>query len=149
MKLAAIALLFTISIPIAFKAAAINKPEVRTPRDGQHIGEPGDPLCEDQEPCAKVRATGWATGDRTPIFLVAPVKAAPRMWIQPRIIGHGADGTFSGLVNLGESHNGARQWFKIFVLVCSSPNRFAEGEEITEMPSDCDVSEPVEVFRER
>lgn len=128
---------------------ARTQPEVLSPQDGQRIGEPGDPNCKNGQPCARIRAEGWVPAGRTPFFVVAPVKAAPRKWIQPIIGRVNPDRTFSGLVYLGESHNGAGEWFKIHVVACESPDRFTEGDEFTDSPADCEMSDPVEVYRER
>jgi len=147
MKLVAIVMLAALcSTSIAPVA---DTPEVRSPVNGQRIGEPGDPQCEPKQPCSRIRAEGWTPSGRTPFLVVAPVKASPRKWVQPLIDGVAANGTFSGLVYLGESHNGARQWFKIYVYACESAEQFVEGDEFTDRPAGCVASEPVEVYRER
>lgn len=84
---------------------------------------------------------------RTPFIVVGPVKASPLKWVQPLIDRANENGTFSGLVYLGESHNGARQWSKIYVYACASDDHFAEGDGFADPPDDCEVSEPVEVYR--
>lgn len=122
---------------------------MRSPQDGQRVGEAGDPECEPQRPCWKIRVKGWVPPQRTPFLLVAPVSASPNMWIQPPVRGVRTDGTFSGLVYRGQAHNGARQYFKIFVVACVAADRFTEGQEIVALPDDCEVSDPVEVYRER
>lgn len=144
-----IALLLSSCATASSIAAVATLPEVRSPQNGQHIGEEGDPQCEPRRPCSKIRAEGWVPAQRKPFFVVAPIKAAPMMWVQPLIVGINADGTFSGLVHLGESNNGARQYFKIFVLACDAEDRFFDGQEISEFPGDCEASAPVEVYRER
>jgi hypothetical protein len=148
MKVAACLVIVTLCIASAKPVAAM-EPEVRSPVNGQKIGEPGDPQCEPKQPCSKIRAEGWVPAGRAPFFVVGPANASSRKWVQPLVGRAGASGTFSGLVYLGESHNGAQQWFKIYVYACESENRFAEGDVITDVPTDCEVSEPVEVFRER
>ena len=148
MRISTCLLIVALACVSASHMAAAN-PEVRSPQDGQKVGIPGDPLCATDKPCAKIRAVGWIEKGRVPFFAVAPVKAAPRIWIQPPVTGVRADGTFSGVVNLGESHNGAGEWFKIYVFGCESPDRFAETDEIVKLPTDCDISDPVEVYRER
>ncbi|HEY6141035.1 MAG TPA: hypothetical protein VI670_25035 [Thermoanaerobaculia bacterium] len=128
---------------------AAREPVVLWPADKQHVGTPDDPLCERDQACSRIRAEGRVPANTTPFFAVEPVAVSPRMWIQPRIHRVKRDGSFSGLVNLGEAHKGAKQWFKIYVFACANPNRFREGDEIVKLPDDCAVSDPVEVYRER
>lgn len=149
MKVAAVILLASVCAVPAQRAAATSQPEIRSPMSGDRVGKPGDVECEPKEPCSRIRAEGWVPTGRTPFFVVGPVKASPRKWIQPAVGPVSPNGTFSGLVYLGESHHGARQWFKLYVYACESPDRFTEGDELTEVPPDCEVSEPVEVYRER
>lgn len=149
MRIATVVLLAGLCTMTAPPAAATSRPEVRSPVNGQRIGEPGDPQCEARQPCSRIRAEGWVPAGRTPFFVVGPVKASPLKWVQPLIDRVNENGTFSGLVYLGESHNGARQWFKIYVYTCASADRFVEGDEFADPPDDCEVSQPVEVYRER
>src|ERR1051325_9021524 len=114
-----------------------------------HVPPPDGPPCEPGQACSLIRAEGPVPANTTPFFAVEPVAVSPRMWIQPRIHRVKRDGSFSGLVNLGEAHKGAKQWFKIYVFACANPNRFREGDEIVKLPDDCAVSDPVEVYRER
>lgn len=39
-------------------AVATSRPEVRSPVNGQRIGESGDPQCEANPPCSRIRAEG-------------------------------------------------------------------------------------------
>jgi hypothetical protein len=152
MRIAPYVLLTTIAFVPAHRATAAvadSRPEVRSPQQNQHIGEAGDPQCERDRPCFKIRAEGWVPSGRSPFFVVAPVKAAPAMWVQTPVRGVTAGGIFSGLIQLGEAHNGATQYFKIYALACASPDRFAGGEELVAFPDDCAISDPVEVYRER
>src|SRR6185436_11120708 len=105
--------------------------------------------CERDKPCSRIRVEGRVPENTTPFFAVEPLAVSPRMWIQPRVHKVKRDGSFSSLVNLGEMHNGARQYFHIYLFACASSSRFREGEEIVTLPADCLASEPVEVFRER
>jgi len=131
------------------KQPPAKEPVILLPADKQHIGVAEDPLCERDKPCNRIRAEGRVLENTTPFFAVEPVAVSPKIFIQPRIHRVKGDGTFSGLVYLGEMHNGVRQWFKIYVFACSNPNRFHEADEIVKLPDDCAVSDPVEVFRER
>jgi hypothetical protein len=149
MRIATFVLLATLCTASTPHVLATSRPEVRSPVNGQRIGEPGDPQCEPRQPCARIRAEGWTPAGRTPFLVVGPVKASPLKWIHPLIDRANDSGTFSGLVYLGESHNGARQWFKIYVYACESADRFKEGDEFSDPPDDCEVSEPVQVYRER
>lgn len=85
----------------------------------------------------------------TPFFGVEPILVSPTIWIQPTIRGVGKDGSFAGLVYLGEEHNGAKEYFKIYVFACRDPQRLHQEERIQVLPKDCQVSDPVEVYRVR
>jgi hypothetical protein len=125
-------------------------PQIRSPKDQQHIGAEGDPLCEEaQKACTKIRVEIFVPKGLTPFLAVEPMLIAPKMFIQPPIHGVRSDGTASALVYLGKNDNGARQWFKIHLFACKDENRFREAEQILHFPSDCAVADPVEVYRER
>jgi hypothetical protein len=152
-----IAKLFLIGAGFAAAAGAVptyrmatgQEPEVRSPRHEQHIGIAGDELCVERRPCNKIRATGWVPPGRFPFFVSGPVKAAPTMWVQPDIHRVGTDGTFSGLVNLGEPHIGQEEWFKVYVFACTTADALSDGQQLTEPPDGCEMSDPVDVYRER
>ena len=131
------------------KQTAAKEPVILSPADKQHVGVKDDPLCENDKPCLRIRVEGRVAENMTPFLAVEPVAVSPRMWIQPRIHKMKRDGSFSGLIRLGEAQNGARQYFHIYLFACQSPSHFREGDEIVTLPSDCAVSDPVEVFRER
>ena len=141
----------TAAIPEAAPPASRGEmSQIRTPKDQQHIGVEGDPLCPDaQKPCVKVRVEIVVPNGLTPFLAVEPMLVAPKMYIQPQIHGVKSGGATSALVYLGKNDNGARQWFKIHLFACKDPNRFREAEQILHFPSDCDIADPVEVYRER
>ena len=123
--------------------------KVLVPKDGQRIGE-GDSLCPAaQKFCNKLRAEGRVPSGYAPFFGVEPIAVSPKIWIQPVIQGTRSDGTFSGLVYLGEEFNGAGEYFKIYVLACKDKERFHTGDVSMGAPKDCLMSEPVEVLRTR
>jgi hypothetical protein len=127
-----------------------DRPVLLAPMEGQRIGAAQDALCpETEKTCHKIRVEGRVPEERAPFFVVEPVQVSGRMWIQPPIHGKKPDGSFSGLVYLGEPHNGAGESFKIYVFGCTDEDRFKEGEQILQLPKDCLVSDPVEVYRER
>lgn len=124
-------------------------PEVRSPQNGARIGAPGDPHCPHEGFCDEITARAWIPPGRAPFFAVAPKKAPGRMWVQPPIAHVNRNGTFSSLVHLGKLSEGAGEEFEIFALACSSAGRFVDGEVIGTMPDDCEISDAVEVYRER
>lgn len=125
-------------------------PQIRFPKNGQHIGQSGDAACPNPEQaCYKIRAEGTIGAAATPFFAVQPVMATPQMWIQPLIPAARADGSFSSLIYLGEPAVGAGQYFKVYLFACKDADRFREGDVLRQLPTDCQVSEPVEIFRER
>lgn len=129
------------------RAAAL---EILVPTHGQRIGEGDDPLCPaSEEACYKIRAEGRVPDGFTPFFGVEPVKESPTIWIQPTIRGIRRDGTFAGLIYLGEKRNGMAEHFKIYLLACEDEKRFHTEATIRELPADCLVSDPVEVYRTR
>ncbi len=126
------------------------EPKVLFPTDRQKIGEGDDPLCPlSVKYCNKLRAEGQVPRGYSPFFAVEPVLVSPKTWIQPVISGVRKDGTFSGLIHLGEPLNGAEEYFKIYVLACKNKERLQTGDELMGPPKDCLVSDPVEVFRTR
>ena len=123
---------------------------VLVPHDLQKIGEGGDTLCPaTKKYCNKIRAEGQVPAGTFAFFAVEPVLTSPKVWIQPLISGMRKDGTFSGLINLGEEGNGPGEYFKIYVLACKDKDHLEPGPEPDGLPKDCLASEPVEVFRTR
>lgn len=143
-------LLLAVACTSAVTACGGDRPAVLSPTHQQRLGEGDDPLCPPAPAaCYKVRAQGRTPGGSTPFFGVEPTMESPAIWIQPPIRGVGDDGSFAGLVYLGEDHNGARQYFRIYVFACRDPQRLHQGERIQELPADCLASDPVEVYRTR
>lgn len=127
-----------------------DRPEILSLKDGQHIGGEGDELCPSApQPCFKIRVEGRVPKGRFPFFAVEPLKESPKLWIQPIIRSVRQDGSFSGLVYLGKADNGFRQYFNIYLLACERVNRYSDGDTTSQLPDDCLVSNPVEVYRER
>ncbi|HKH47676.1 MAG TPA: hypothetical protein VKM72_23715 [Thermoanaerobaculia bacterium] len=125
-------------------------PEVLVPQDRQRIGEENDPLCPAApKACYKIRVEGRVPDGLTPFLGVEPVLVSPMTWIQPAIRGVRGDGSFSGLVYLGQENKGTEEYFKIYALACKDEERLHEGDQLHQLPKDCLVSEPVEVFRVR
>lgn len=130
--------------------AGSTAPEVISPKDKQRIGEGNDPLCPAApKACYKIRAGGRVPDGLIPFLVVEPLLVRPRTWIQPPIPGVRGDGSFFGLVYLGEEHNGVGEYFKIYVFTCKDAERLHEGDQIHQFPKDCLVSDPVEVYRVR
>jgi hypothetical protein len=124
-------------------------PELLSPKNKQRIGEGEEDGCRAAPAaCYRIRAEGRVPSGLTPFFGVEPIAESPKMWIQPEIRGIDKDGTFSGLVHLGEEHIGAKEYFKIYVLACRT-TRFHNDEQIIEIPKDCAVSAAAEVYRVR
>jgi hypothetical protein len=124
-------------------------PQILVPRDGQRIGDGDEPLCpKAPDPCRQIQAEGRVPRGLTPFFGVEPIKASPAIWIQPAIHAVREDGSFSGLVYLGESQH-AGETFKIYLFACQDRDRFREGEQIRRLPQDCTTSQPVTVTRAR
>jgi len=131
------------------RSGAPRAPEVLSPKNHQRIGEGADPACPPAPAaCHKIRAEGRVPPGLHPYFGVEPVLESPKIWIQPEIRGIEEDGSFSGLVHLGEEHVGVGEYFKIYVLACKT-NKFHNGEEILKVPEECTASAPVEVNRVR
>jgi hypothetical protein len=129
-------------------------PQVLSPENNQKIGEGNDSLClPAMKTCDRIRAQGRVPSGLHPYFAVEPVLRSPLTWIQPFVRGIAKDGTFSGLVHLGEAPHGAQEHFKIYVIACKTePESFYDGRQIdieNDVPKDCVTSEPVEVFRVR
>lgn len=122
--------------------------EVLSPKDGAQVPRKGeDPSCPEQGPCTKVYVTGKVTRGFWPFLAVAPLNAAPRIWIQPPITAVKRDGTFTGMVYLGTERVGAGEKYNIFVFAHQDEQRFKEADILMSIPKDSAVSDPVTVLR--
>jgi len=131
------------------RSGAPSAPEVLSPKNHQRIGEGADPACPPAPAaCHKLRAEGRVPAGLHPFFGVEPIRESPKIWIQPEIRGIEKDGSFSGLVHLGEEQFGVGEYFKIYVLACKT-NKFNNGDQILKVPEECTASAPVEVYRVR
>ncbi len=130
-------------------------PVVLSPHDGDQIPRPGeDTSCKESGPCRMIYVKGRlptsSSGDRPwPFLVVAPLNAAPRIWVQPPITSVRRDGTFEGMVYLGSERAGAGEKFNILVLTHPNKERLHEGDVLMQLPSDCLASDPVTVVRMR
>ena len=125
-------------------------PQILAPTNGQRIGEDGDPQCPPSPaPCSKIEAQGKVPPGLAPFFGVEPRMSSPWIWIQPPIHSIQSDGTFTGLVYLGEAHVGMQEKYTIHLFACKDRERFQEGERIRQLPKDCQKGESVEVYRTR
>ncbi len=152
MKIASALLIATVALMPLHRAAAqpvTQPPEVRSPQNGAQIGAPDDTYCKGEGYCDQITARGWIPPGRSPFFVVAPRKTPGVMHVQPPISRPSRNGTFSGLVHLGKLAEGAGEEFEIFALACPSASHLTDGQELSDWPDDCDVSDPVEVYRER
>jgi len=128
----------------------VDRPVIDFPANGQHIGEPKDPLCPpENQPCFRIEAEGRAPKGTFPFFAVEPMEVAPKMFIQPRIHAAGPNGAVAGTVYLGEEDNGAKQYFKIYLLACDDESLLDKRRTILRVPKGCAVSEVVRVYRVR
>lgn len=88
--------------------------EVLSPEDGARVPRKDeDPSCPEQGPCTKVYVKGRVATGYWPFLAVAPLNAAPRIWIQPPITTVRRDGTFTGMVYLGTEKVGAGEKYNI------------------------------------
>lgn len=125
-------------------------PEILSLSQGQRIGEGGDSQCPPAPaPCAQIEVTGKVAPGLTPFFGVEPRLSSPWIWIQPPIHSIRSDGTFTGLVHLGESRVGMQESYTVHLFACKDAERFQEGERIRQLPKDCRKSESVDIFRTR
>lgn len=125
-------------------------PQVLSPKDGERVPRQGeDPPCPEQGPCTKIHVAGRVApgAGAWPFLAVAPLLAAPRIWIQPPITAVKQDGTFSGMVYLGTEKVGAGEKYNLLVFACQNKQHFREGEVLMGVPDDCVVSDPVTVLR--
>ena len=124
-----------------------NYPEILSPEDGSKVPRDDDPPCPERGPCTKIYVKGRVP-QKNAFLAVAPLNAAPRIWIQPPITSVRRDRTFEGVVYLGTDKVGSGEKYQIFALSCDE-GRFKEGEVLIELPKDCEVSDPVTVLRTR
>src|SRR5437867_4282844 len=76
--------------------------EVLSPKDGDRVPRKDqDPPCPERGPCTKIFVDGRVEKGYWPFLAVAPLAAAPRIWIQPPVTAVKRDGSFSGMVYLG------------------------------------------------
>jgi hypothetical protein len=131
--------------PLSQETSAL---QVLSPKDGERVPRQGeDPPCPEQGPCTKLHVEGRVVPDAWPFLAVAPVLAAPKIWVQPPIVAVKRDGTFSGMVYLGTEKVGAGEKYNLLVFACQNQQRFKEGEVLTRVPDDCASSDPVTVLR--
>jgi hypothetical protein len=129
---------------------AADRPVITDPVDGQRIGGKKDSACRSAEqPCFRIEAEGRVPEGTYPAFVVEPMSASPRMWVQPRIHSVAADGSVLGTIYLGEEDNGARELYKIYLLACSSEKALGARKTILRVPKGCAVSHAVKVYRAR
>jgi hypothetical protein len=122
--------------------------QILSPKDGERVPRQGeDPPCPEQGPCTKFHVEGRVAPGTWPFLAVAPVLAAPKIWVQPPIVALKKDGTFSGMVYLGTEKVGAGEKYNLLVFACQDKQRFREAEVLTSVPADCGVSDPVTVLR--
>ena len=132
--------------PALQKEAAV--PEVLSPKDGTRLPrKEQDPPCPEQGPCTKVYVEGRVAAGSWPFLAVAPLNAAPKIWIQPPITAVKRDGSFTGMVYLGTERVGAGEKYSISVFACQNQQRFSQGEVLEAIPADCTASDPVTVLR--
>lgn len=123
-------------------------PEVLSPKDGARVPRKDqDPPCPEQGPCTKVYVEGRLTAGSWPFLAVAPLNAAPRIWIQPPITAVKRDGTFRGMIYLGTDRVGAGEKYSLSIFACQNKQRFRQGEVLMGVPDDCVASDPVTVLR--
>ncbi len=125
-------------------------PVVLSPVDGDRIPRPEqDTSCAAGQPCRRFMVSGRVPPGRAPVLVVAPLMAAPRMWVQPEVIATKADGGFDGMVYIGTEREGVGEKFSIFALACGDKKRLREGQILTQLPTDCAASTPVTILRTR
>jgi hypothetical protein len=121
---------------------------VLSPKDEARVPTSDDP-CSENRPCPKIYVKGRVAKGLFPYLAVAPLNAAPKIWIQPPIAAVKSDGSFTGLVYLGTDRVGAGEKFSIFVFAHRDKDKFREGDVLMSVPKDCVISDPVTVLRTR
>ncbi len=130
-------------------AACASLPKVLSPVHGAEVPADTETLpCPEESACYRINVQGIVSVGSQAFVLVAPLAAAPRAWVQPRVIVR-SDGTFDGIAYLGTEDQGAGERFQILVLSHKDKGRFKEGEALPAIPEDCAVSDPVTVLRRR
>lgn len=122
---------------------------ITSPTNGVTVPRTGRDPCSSAGPCRMITVEGRVPVGYWPFIIVAPVAAAPRMWIMPPVPGVGADGQFTGLAYAGEERAGANQQYQLFICAHKNRARFRDGDLITSIPRDCLVSDGVTVTRVR
>ncbi len=141
-------LLFAVApLAAAGEDAEKNYPEVLSPGNGSEVPRAKEDPCPAAGPCPRVYVKGRVP-QGFPFLGVAPLNAAPRIWIQPPITSVRRDRTFEGMVYLGTDKIGAGEKYQILVFACTE-GRFEEGEVLMALPKDCEVSDPATVLRTR
>jgi hypothetical protein len=141
-----------LAVPLLISCAlrAADGPVVTYPANRQKIGGRNDTACRSaKQPCFKIDAEGVAPKGMHPVFVVEPLNASPRMWIQPRIHSVAADGLVTGTIYLGEEDHGANEFYKIYLLACRDADILGSRKSILRVPKGCLVSPAVKVFRVR
>lgn len=131
-------------------AAEDDYPEILAPKDGDEVPRTGeDPACPDEGSCSMVYVKGRVPAGRElwPFLAVAPLNAAPRIWIQPPITAVKRDGTFIGMVYLGNDKVGTGEKYNLLILAHQDREHFKEGQVLMAIPDDCETSDPVTVLR--
>ena len=128
--------------------SAQQKPEIRTPQSGFRAGEAGESACKDSDTCTFVDVEGWVPQDRVAVWVVGPERRAPAVWVQNAT--GDEDGDVGASVRIGTVHEGAEEWFKIWLLACPADDVPDAGETaLSKLPTSCDKSKPVRVYRVR
>jgi hypothetical protein len=127
--------------------------KVLFPEDGARLSSENLVACPDKHKhCLFV--DGQVPNGYHPFLAVAPLRVAPKIWIQPQIVGVKKSGRFTGMVYLGTKSEGIGEKFNIFVFAHkTNKNYFTVGKlkpETKGLPEEEGVlvSEPVTVLRE-
>ncbi len=148
-------LLIVLALGIGSAAAAPSAaddeyPEILSPKDGDRVPrQDEDPACPEKGPCTKIYVEGRVPPGQElwPFLAVAPLNAAPRIWVQPPITSVKRDGTFTGMVYLGTDKVGAGEKYNLLLLAHRDKDHFKEGQVLMAIPENCDASDPVTVLR--
>jgi len=98
--------------------------EVLEPKDSAQVGYP-------EAVKGRVPAGYWA------FLAVAPLGAAPRIWIQSPIVAVKKDGTFIGQVWPGTKEAGIGDKYNLFVFAHKDKQHFREGQVLMGIPPEC------------
>ncbi|MEM8994072.1 MAG: hypothetical protein AAGF23_04690 [Acidobacteriota bacterium] len=125
-------------------------PEGFSPRDGARIPRLEEDLhCSNQGPCWTTTVRGRVPPGQWPFLAVAPLNAAPKIWIQSPITMVRRNGEFEGTVHLGTPSVGAGQRYNIRIVAHPDKERFKEELLEHGLPEDCLASDPITVLRKR